>query len=572
MKRRVIAIINSTYASPVLPGKSEKKIARLTVLEHIVGRLRRVPEIEGICLATSTRDYDNTLCQLGQRIGIDVYRGSAENLIARTLLAAKRMRASVIVKVQGNYPLLDPEMTSQLIWRHVTGGYEYSFNEHSRGVVCGMGCQIINRDALEAFAEKNVRTKSQQAAGVLFLLQNRHLFKTFQYCYEDPRPRYRVSLEQESDMLLLEAIFNAIKIPRIQSVIEFLDKNPLIARSNYIDVGQEVGLEKLWLFPDKAKALQQVAPHAPDTTYPISVELSLTNRCNLNCVYCSDKRLRTRLGGELNMQVLRTLIADLKHGGTQGIVFEGGGEPLLYREFGTAVRIASESGLGCGLITNGTKSISPATLRCFDWIRVSLDASNGQEFKALKGRDLFETVLHNIEHYASHCPTVGVGYVVTSQNISSIEPLVLRLRNMGVSYIQFRPVVDHPELLPADDDISYLKRYESPSFQIMVDAMQQNKVKGNNNLPCKAHSLTTVITADGGVYLCGRLNKYDKFPPMGNLNKTSFRQIWNGKMRVRQADMVLNPEYCRRHCPECRITKFNELLARLQTITTRRFI
>jgi len=568
----VIAIISSIHASPVLPGKSEKRIARLTVLEHIVGRLKRVPEIEGICLATSNQDYDNALCRIASALGIEVFRGSADNLINRIALAAKKMHAEIIVNVQGNYPLVDPEMTSQLIWHHITGGYEYSFNEHNKGVVCGMGCQIINRKTLETFVNKNARTKSQQSAGVLFLLQNRHLFKTYQFFYEDPRPHYRVSLEQENDLFLLEAIFNAIKIPRIQSVIEFLDKNPLIARSNYINVGQEVGLEKLWLFPDKAKALQRVAPHSPDMTYPVSVELSLTNRCNLNCVYCSDRGLRTRLGGEIEIEVLRDLFADLKQGGTQGIVFEGGGEPLLYRDFDTAVHSAYKKGFGCGLITNGTKSICPATLKCFDWIRVSLDASTGQEFKAMKGTDLFEKVLHNIERYVVHCPTVGVGYVVTSRNISSIEPLVLRLRNLGVSYVQFRPVIDHPELLSEDDDLSYLKRYESPAFQIMVDAMKLNRVMGNKGLPCKAHSLTTVVTADGGVYLCGRLNKYHAFQPIGNLHNASFHKIWNGRVRSRQADMVLNPEYCRRHCPECRITKFNELLARLETITTRRFI
>ena len=71
---KVAAIITSTYVSNLMPGKSEKVIAGRTVLEHIVGRLRRVPEVEKICLATSTKDYDDRLCSHAARFGIDIYR------------------------------------------------------------------------------------------------------------------------------------------------------------------------------------------------------------------------------------------------------------------------------------------------------------------------------------------------------------------------------------------------------------------------------------------------------------------------------------------------------------------
>ncbi len=206
-----------------------------------------------------------------------------------------------------------------------------------------------------------------------------------------------------------------------------------------------------------------------------------------------------------------------------------------------------------------------------NWIRVSLDSSNAEEAKRLKSNENFEKVMSNIKKLCSSKAAVGVGYVVTSQNIGSIESSILRLSNFGIRYIQFRPVIDHPEL-ETNIDLSYLKRYENKHFSIIIDGMYQNIVEGNNGLPCTAHSLTTVIAADGAVYLCGRLNIHLWFEPMGNIYKESFRDIWLGEKRKKQSKIVLDPDFCKKHCPRCRLTKFNQLFNRLDKIKTRNFI
>jgi radical SAM protein with 4Fe4S-binding SPASM domain len=164
-----------------------------------------------------------------------------------------------------------------------------------------------------------------------------------------------------------------------------------------------------------------------------------------------------------------------------------------------------------------------------------------------------------------------VGYVVTSRNTENLEILLLRLLGLHVHYVQFRPVIDHPEL-ETSLDFSYLKRYENSRFSVLIEGMEENLVEGNDNLPCVAHSLTTVITADGNVYLCGRLNIHPWFEPMGNVNGQSFRQIWLGKKRRLQARQARDVSFCRENCPRCRITKFNQLLDRLGRTRTRNFI
>ena len=237
--------------------------------------------------------------------------------------------------------------------------------------------------------------------------------------------------------------------PDLHSIIDYLDAHPILANSNQQETPpQEIGLEKLFLHPAKMQALLDAQNNGVDTTYPISVELSLTNRCNLKCIWCSDADLRRRQGINIDLdnQTLFTLFQDLKAGGAAGVVLEGGGEPTLHRHFRSVVEKLLEVGLDAGLITNGLTPLPPDLLKAMHWVRVSLDASTPEEFRALKGHDGFEKVLHHIYQYAAHCPMVGVGYVVTNRNLYDLETLVLGLRRYGVSYIQFRPVVDCPDL------------------------------------------------------------------------------------------------------------------------------
>lgn len=240
-----------------------------------------------------------------------------------------------------------------------------------------------------------------------------------------------------------------------------------------------------------------------------------------------------------------------------------GGEPTLHPDFDNLVDCAKSNNLAIGLITNGTMRLSETTLRKFEWIRVSLDASNVEEYYNLKKVDCFEQVISNIAHYSKYCETVGVGYVVTNCNMSNIEALIMRLRELGVSYVQLRPVVDQPELLPEKSDLKYLEFYRSPRFNVIVDGMQENMRSGNDNLPCVANSITSVISGDGSVYLCGRLNIYEWFQPIGNITSCSFSEIWNGEERKKQLRMVEKASFCSKNCPQCRVTKFNQLFYRL---------
>jgi MoaA/NifB/PqqE/SkfB family radical SAM enzyme len=302
--------------------------------------------------------------------------------------------------------------------------------------------------------------------------------------------------------------------------------------------------------------------------------LSLTSQCRQECIWCSDRNLRSRSPDRLNLPLLDRLFEDLARGGTQGVTIEGGGEPTLSPLFPAAARAARAKGLAVGLITNGLDLCRPGLdetdYQDFEWVRVSLDAAKPETYRALKGTDGFGEVLANLARLAAlkPGPTLGAGYVLTNQNDEpeALARLAETLKNLGLDYLHIRPVVDHPGLT-SRRDLSF-----PPDSFVNLAALADNAATGNDSLPCLAHSLSSVVGSDGLVWLCGRLNAAPRVGPLGDLTISGFAEIWAGEERRRQASQTASADFCQANCPPCRLTKYNRLLHRLARLKTRHFI
>ncbi len=544
-----------------------------TVLSFLLRRLVERYGKERIVLAVSERFEDDVFREIANQYEIFLYRGSYNNLAERLVGAVQscdRM-ANTFIRIHANSPLVDFDLMEDLLQAHMTGDYDYSYNESLHGTLWGTGCEIFSVALMQKFMKMDIRDDQFVALGG-YIRQNHDKYKIYAYSCPKRHPFYKVNVETEKDLEVVRELVSSLPQVTTDNILEYLNRHKLLARYNCESPLTETGTEKLLLNEDKVKAIR--TNQDVDYSYPISVELTLTNQCNLRCVYCSDMDLRQRqgIGKMLGQDVLMSLFDDLARGGTRGIVLEGGGEPTLYKGFSEIVYYAKKVGLAVGLITNGTQDLAAELLKKFEWIRVSLDASTAKEYVDLKGVDCFEKVISNIAKYAQYCPSVGVGYVVTNQNISQIESLVMRLREINVSYVQCRPVVDNKELYPKDIDLSYLKFYQTGKFGVVVEGMMENAESGNHGLPCHAHSITSIISGDGSVYVCGRLNIYDWLKPIGNITRQSFHSIWNGDERRRQARMIQKADFCRQNCPQCRISKFNALLNKLSLVKSANFI
>ena len=133
---------------------------------------------------------------------------------------------------------------------------------------------------------------------------------------------------------------------------------------------------------------------------PIMLELAPTNKCDLNCIFCSvANRGQSK---ELSLNEIVNAVTQFKHLGLLAIELTGGGDPLCHPDIGKIVDVLFTMELDLGLITNGLRlntSLTQRQLRKFEWIRISLNTLDYRK---------------ELSFQIPHGPTLGFSYVWNS--------------------------------------------------------------------------------------------------------------------------------------------------------------
>jgi len=181
------------------------------------------------------------------------------------------------------------------------------------------------------------------------------------------------------------------------------------------------------------------------------LRLSLTDRCNLNCVYCNpDKCLdEIDLSNSLNREEIVFLCSVLIQNGLRHIRLTGG-EPLLRQDL---IEIVSDirnlhENLDISLTTNGTllagkcQELKEAGL---SRINVSLDSFERERFADLTGCDRLNAVLEGIKEARKHdlAPVKLNWVLMNATSLEHIPDAIKQAHRMGTT-IRFIEYMNHP--------------------------------------------------------------------------------------------------------------------------------
>ncbi len=194
-----------------LPGKVLKEVLGKPMLELMVERLRRVPSLDGIVIATTVNPPDEPIVALARRIGVGWHRGSEMDVTARLLGAAGEHAIDVIVETTGDCPLIDPTAVEHCIRAFLESGVDYVSNVLERTYPIGMDTQVF---ATEVLRDVDRRTDDpfDREHGAVFIYRNPHLY-TVKNVPAPPRftdPELRLTLDTPEDFQLISRIFEQL--------------------------------------------------------------------------------------------------------------------------------------------------------------------------------------------------------------------------------------------------------------------------------------------------------------------------------------------------------------------------
>jgi radical SAM protein with 4Fe4S-binding SPASM domain len=297
---------------------------------------------------------------------------------------------------------------------------------------------------------------------------------------------------------------------------------------------------------------------------PVCAYLEVTNRCNLLCTTCPRTYEELEPPADMSWGLFTSIVDQLPD--LARVVLHGVGEPMLVPNLPRMVKYLKERGVYVLFNTNGTvlserngRALIDAGL---DELRVSLDASNRESFKAIRGRDYFGRIVRNVRAFRElqeregHArPQVSVWLTGLKETVEQLPAFVKVAAEIGVKEVYLQRLVFFTESAIGmarpdqalferltQEEAAFLKEAEDLARSLGVTFSASGaatelglSLKGSGDGSpwslCRRPWSLMYFTANGRVLPCCiapfSQHGYENYT-LGHAGQQSLHDIWNG--------------------------------------------
>ncbi len=232
MKKAIFITVRSD--STRLPQKAYKKILGRSTIELVMLRAMKVTKADSIVVCTTEREIDNQIIEIAQRVGVDYFRGSLDDKLARWEGAAKKYNIDYFATFDGDDLLCDPELVD-LGLEQVEKG-DYDFLKAPGNLAVGAFTYCINVKALQRVCSIK-DTDDTEMMWTYF--EDTGLFRVGMLEVNNLiflNENVRLTLDYEDDFLFFKTVFEHFNnvnndIP-LKTIMEYLNQHPEIVAIN----------------------------------------------------------------------------------------------------------------------------------------------------------------------------------------------------------------------------------------------------------------------------------------------------------------------------------------------------
>lgn len=215
-----------------LPGKVLLKAKGVTLLEYEIKRAGLAKKIDRIVVATTVNKADDKIAALCQKIKIDCFRGSENDVLGRFYeCSLEYPEYENIIRLTGDCPLIDPQVIDEVMKLYKRGRFDYASNVGKITFPDGLDVEIFKRPIL-ARAFKRARLTSEREHVTLYI-RNKMKIKKGNLAAKRDFSKFRLTVDNPEDY---EVVKFLIKNSRLSDgylkYIELLKKNQKIMNKN----------------------------------------------------------------------------------------------------------------------------------------------------------------------------------------------------------------------------------------------------------------------------------------------------------------------------------------------------
>lgn len=295
-----------------------------------------------------------------------------------------------------------------------------------------------------------------------------------------------------------------------------------------------------------------------NSSYPNSINLEITNICNLRCNFCLNPKSGFRRKGMMEDNLFHKIVDETPVETT--IILCGVGEPTLHKKFDEYVKILSNKFNNIFLVTNGqfkSKKINTILNSNIKKITFSLDYFGQKNYYLNKKGDI-QVVINNIES------------LLKKRSLNSKPIIQINMLSEKNKKDQIINAILFFNKMLGNDDFIYSRKIKSLCNQVSVNSIRNHDnwfalkefkkdlselvdtkkyliedwtnfldidTPPSRRLTCRHPFIYTMILYDGRTTFC--CIDFNGLMISGNLNSQSLRQLWTGQTysRFRQ-DMI----------------------------------
>lgn len=174
---------------------------------------------------------------------------------------------------------------------------------------------------------------------------------------------------------------------------------------------------------------------------PTTPIIHIIQNCNSPCIMCDCWKAPRQTFH--NLETLKPLFVDLADRGVHSLMISGG-EPLMHPECREIIQFVKSLGVSVELNTNGILLHKNMWVleESIDEIVISMDATDRETYKLIRGADKFELVWQNIQRIKDVNPnqSIGARVTLTTNFLNDLKQSISFLLERGVDFIGFSPL------------------------------------------------------------------------------------------------------------------------------------
>jgi len=239
---RVDATIQARTGSSRLPGKVLRDLDGKPLLQYQIERIRESKRIERIILATSDRPQDDPLEALAESVGIECFRGSEDDVIARVCGALRAFDVEVHAEFMGDNSVPDAAVIDHVIDTFLArqDSVDYVTNALKTTYPPGLEVSVYRSSTLFDAESKTVDGDIREYCGFhIYTHPERYRILNLEAPEHQRRPHLHLEVDTEEDFQVVAAVYRHFGDSTsftLDDVVSFAEENPeLFAKNSRVE-------------------------------------------------------------------------------------------------------------------------------------------------------------------------------------------------------------------------------------------------------------------------------------------------------------------------------------------------